>query len=329
MSIYPLKYISLKKIVNLVKVFACYYLSILLRKVIVLGNPYSLTTEPTNKCNLQCLECPTGNKSSTRTKGDIDFENYKNIIDEVKNFVIYQMIYFQGEPFLNPDFFKLIKYADQNKIITSTSTNGHFLSEENCHKIIQSGLKKILISLDGTNQKTYEKYRIGGDFEKVTKGIKTLLEVKKTTKSKFPFINLQFLVFKHNQHQIKEIKQLAKSLGVKLELKSAQVENFQANSELIPSIKKFSRYDNFFHIKSKLPSKCIRIWSTLVVSWEGKVVSCCFDKNLKHQFGNTRTQSVLDIWKSNEFNTFRKNILIHRKKILICSNCSEGLRINY
>ena len=332
MNLYILKYISLKKLINLFKIYLGYYLSIFLKRVVVLGYPHSLTTEPTNNCNLHCLECPSGNDTSKRIKGNIDFELYKKIIDEVKDYIIYQMIYFQGEPFLNPEFFNLIKYADNNKIYTSTSTNGHFLSPKNCEKIVKSGLKKIIISIDGTTQETYEKYRIGGTLENVIEGIKNLVLLKKQLKSKYPIVHIQFLVLKHNEHQIKEIKSLAKSLGLnKIELKSAQIESFEKNSDLIPAIEKFSRYnkENNFNIKSKLLNRCFRIWSTLVVSWEGTIVPCCFDKELQYPVGNAINNSTLEIWKSKEFAGFRRNILLNRKKTPICRNCSEGLRIKY
>ena len=332
MNLYILKYISLKKLINLFKIYLGYYLSIFLKRVVVLGYPHSLTTEPTNNCNLHCLECPSGNDSSKRIKGNIDFELYKKIIDEVKDYIIYQMIYFQGEPFLNPDFFNLIKYADINNIYTSTSTNGHFLSPKNCEKIVKSGLKKIIISIDGTTQETYEKYRIGGNLENVIEGIKNLVLLKKQLKSKYPIVHIQFLVLKHNEHQIKEIESLTKSLGVsKLELKSAQIENFEKNIDLIPTIEKFSRYnkENNFKIKSKLLNRCFRIWSTLIVSWEGTIVPCCFDKELQYPVGNAIKNSTVEIWKSKEFASFRRNILLNRKKTPICRNCSEGLRIKY
>lgn len=332
MKISLVKYVSFKKLFNLFKIYLGYYLSIFFKKVIVIGYPFSLTTEPTNKCNLHCLECPSGNNSSSRTKGIIDPELYKNIINEMKDYILYHMIYFQGEPFLHPNLFELIKYSDLNRIYTCTSTNGHFLHPENCVKIVQSGLKKIIISVDGTTQETYEKYRIGGKLEKVIEGIKNLIKTKKQLNSPFPRIDLQFIVFKHNQHQIKEIKKLSKSLGIdNLELKSAQIENFEKNGFLLPTIKQFARYTfngKFYTIKNKLSNKCFRIWSSLVISWDGAISPCCFDKNLHYSVDSCLNHNFLVNWKSEKFNSFRKKILFNRKKIPICTNCIEGLRIN-
>jgi len=326
------RYINYTKLVNLAKIYLSYLLSVLTKKVIVWGYPYSLTTEPTNNCNLSCIECPTGNKNSTRIKGFQHINLYKQIIDEAKNFAIYQMLYFQGEPFLHQQLFDMISYADDNKIYTCTSTNGHFLNQENSEKIVTSGLKKIIISLDGTDQGTYKNYRVNGNFELVISGIRNLVQAKKNLNSKYPKIHLQFLVFRHNEHQIPEIKKLAKSLKVdKLELKSVQIDNLDKNNHLIPSIGKYSRYSKKFPyaLKTKFHNRCFRIWSTAVVSFEGTLIPCCFDKNLDFKIGNIAKLNIKELWKSSLFNDFRRKVFQNRKKNAICSNCSEGLRIKY
>lgn len=328
-----LRYISTRKILNLIKVQIGYWLSLIAKKPIVWGNPYSLTIEPTNNCNLNCLECPSGNNSSVRTKGFIDIELYKKIIDEVKGSVLYHMIYFQGEPFLHTKLFEFIKYADQNKIYTCTSTNGHFLSAKNCKKIIDSGLKKLIISVDGVKQESYSKYRIGGDLEKVKQGIQTLVKYKQKFRSRYPIISLQFLVFRHNEHEIGAFKKLARVLGAdQIAIKSAQVESREQNANLIPTIDKYARYafqNNSPKIKNKLRNKCFRIWNTLVITWDGNVIPCCFDKPLEFAMGNLKEGTALQLWKSSFFNQFRKSILISRKNHSMCRNCTEGLSIRF
>ncbi len=323
-----LKYVSFKKVYNLIRILCGYYISLIIKKSIVWGYPYSITTEPTNQCNLNCLECPTGNKSTKVAKGKMNFNNYKKIIDEVKGFIIYQMLYFQGEPFLHPDLFKMIKYSDDNNIYTAISTNGHFLTPENSVKIIKSGLKRIIISVDGTSQKSYEKYRVGGKLNDVLKGIQNLANAKKVFKSKYPKIIIQFLVFSHNEQDISEIKTLSKKLFAnKLEIKSAQI-NQSENFSLIPKTKKYARYKKInskYYIKSKLRNKCFRLWSTIVVTWNGLVIPCCFDKHNNYKMGNIISSDTLKIWGSEEFNNFRNALLKNRKGIEICCNCSEGL----
>lgn len=232
---------------------------------------------------------------------------------------------------LHPELFKMIRYADEHGIYTSLSTNGHFLSKENAEKVIRSGLKKIIISLDGITQESYEKYRIGGNLDAVLNGIKNLAEIKKQQRTRYPKIVIQFLVFKHNEEEIGEVKPLCEKLGAnRVEFKSAQISHPE-NSPLIPSNQKFARYvqhNTHLKIKNKLKNRCFRIWSTLVITWEGHANPCCFDKYNKHTIGTISNKNTLQVWKSLSFNQFRMRVLENRKQIPMCCNCTEGLKLN-
>ena len=328
---YWFSYFSFLKLINALKVLLSYLLSIWFRRAFLWGKPLSLTVEPTNFCNLQCPECPTGNNTIKRDKGFLNISDYTKIIDTLSPWLLYHMIYFQGEPLLHPDISSMIHYAHQKNIYTCTSTNGHFLTYDNALKIIDSGLDKIIISVDGVTQETYEKYRKEGSLKKVISGIQNLAELKKIKKSKTPEIVIQFLVFRFNEHQISDIKNLGKSLGVnKVEIKSAQIDPDQINSDLLPKNQKFSRYNTNnqqIKIKNKLKNRCFRIWSTMVITWDGKIIPCCFDKNARHNIGNLNQDNILALWYSKEFTKFRKQILKNRKKIEICRNCTSGLQI--
>ena len=319
--------ISFCKLLNSIKLRTSFYLSVLLKKTIIWGKPESISIEPTNICNLNCPECPTGTNSLSREIGEIDNKLFKQIINDGKKYLYSLILYFQGEPFLNKDIFEQIKHAKQNKLYTITSTNGHYLDKQTSSNIINSGLDRLLISLDGTNQETYEKYRVGGDFNKVVDGIKTLVETKNNTNSKYPYIILQFLIFKHNQHQVDEIKLLGKQLGVdKVEIKTAQITN---NSNFNTSINKYSRYssnNNNLELKSNLPNRCKRMWSSVVITIDGNISPCCFDKDSKHNYGNYANISFRNIRKDKAFVNFSNKILKNRKAIDICTNCSEGLK---
>lgn len=303
-----------------------FLLSAVTKRVVIFGKPESLSVEPTNKCNLNCIECPTGTGDLTRKTGKMDFHTFKNIIDKTYKHLSYLILYFQGEPFLNSQLYDMISYAGKKNIFTYTSTNGHFLTPENCKKIVESKLDKITISLDGTNQETYQIYRKNGDFNKVTAGIKNLVEVKKQLNSIRPFIELQFLVFKHNQNQISEIKLLAKQLGVnKLSLKTAQFYN-KENIKYLTDIEKFARYkvqNNKLMLKKKPKNRCWRMWHSSVVSINGDIAPCCFDKDTKYTFGNTKDVNISNIRKTSTYKYFAKKILLNRKSIDICNNCNN------
>ncbi|HAN19237.1 MAG: hypothetical protein A2X13_09450 [Bacteroidetes bacterium GWC2_33_15] len=326
-------YINWHKLVNAVKLITSYWISVVFKRVFVWGYPYAISIEPSNICNLSCSECPAGNKSLSRKSGLLDYQLFKKIIDQTRKYAIYLNLYLQGEPFLNPLLFKMIKYADENNIYTSTSTNGHFIDNESAKKIINSGLKKIIVSVDGTMQETYQIYRQRGNLNQVLSGIRLLAELKKEFKSKTPEIEIQFIVFKHNQHQVNEIQQIGKDVGANtVVLKSAQILNPNINFKLIPSIQKFARYrkkNTGYKIKSNLRNRCFRLWQTLVITLEGIVIPCCFDKNADYKSGDIKDLTLPAIWKSKNFNTFRKKVLASRKKVSICCNCTNGLHIKY
>ena len=325
------KKLSLKKTINFFKVFFSFNISKIIKKPIVWGLPNSVSIEPTTSCNLHCLECPSGQNKFSRNTGNIDFEFYKSIVNELYPYLSYLILYFQGEPYLHPIFFELINYANKKNIYTATSTNGHFLNEENAKKTILSGLHRLIISVDGTTQDIYSFYRKGGELNRVKKGIENIVKLKKELKSETPYLIIQFLVIKQNQHQIEEAKRLAKQLNVdKIIFKTAQIYDYKNGSELIPTINKYSRYKkvkNTFLIKSKLPNRCWRLWNSSVITWDGLIVPCCFDKDAKYILGNLSKAEFKHVWKSKKYQTFRKNILYSRKNINICQNCTEGMNV--
>lgn len=290
--------------------------------------PQSISIEPTTFCNLQCSECPSGQRQFSRPTGNLDVGFYRKIIDQLHKKLMYLIVYFQGEPYLNKDFFEFVKYASSLKIYTATSTNAHFLDDKNAQLTVESGLDRLIISLDGTSQEMYEVYRKGGDYEKVIKGIENIISWKKKLKSNKPYVIIQFLVFRHNEDKIDEIKRLGKDLGAnEVQIKTAQFYDFEKGNPLIPKNKRYSRYrkmpDGTFEIKGKLKNHCFRMWHSCVITWDGLVVPCCFDKDATHLLGDLKSESFEDIWKSEKYKHFRTQILKNRKQIDICRNCTE------
>jgi radical SAM protein with 4Fe4S-binding SPASM domain len=291
-----------------------------------------MAIEPTTSCNLRCPECPSGLRQFTRPVGMLEQSFFKKTIDAVFNELIYLTFYFQGEPYLNPNFLEMVQYASNKGIYTSTSTNAHYLNPEMAKKTVESQLDRLIISIDGTTQETYEQYRIGGTLSKVIEGTKNIIEQKKNLKSNTPHVVFQFLVVKPNEHQLEEVKQLAKKLGVdEVVFKTAQVYDFKNGNPLIPDNIKYSRYkkhpDGTYSIKNKLLNQCWRMWSSCVITWDGLVVPCCFDKDAKHQLGDLKADNFKTVWKSDLYQNFRKAILKSRDEIDICQNCSEGTKV--
>lgn len=325
-------YLNWKKLSNFFRLIFEYWYAKYSKKLVFSAMPFSISYEPTTSCNLKCPQCPSGLRSFTRETGMAEGEDFTKLIDEIGEQLMYLIFYFQGEPYLNKKLFSWINYAHQRKIYTATSTNAHYLNEENAEKTVLSGLDRIIISLDGASQESYEKYRIGGSFEKVILGIENLVKAKKKHQSKTPFIILQNIIFKHNEHEISEIKALGKKLGVdKVAFKTAQIYDYENGSNFIPEQKDFSRYkknaDGSYALKGTNENSCWKMWHSCVMTWDGKIVPCCFDKDAKHQLGDFKTNNFRNIWFSENYNNFRRTLLKSRKEIDICKNCSEGTKV--
>ena len=292
----------------------------------------AISIEPTTACNLKCPQCPSGLRQFTRPTGNLKPGLNKKILDDLGKSLQHINYYFQGEPFINPHFIDLVKEARGRNIYVVTSTNAHFISEETAEKIVDSGLNEIIISIDGTTQETYEKYRIEGELNKVLEGTKNLITAKKKSGSALPVVTFQFLVVRHNEHQVPEIKKMATEMGAdRVNLKTVQVYDFENGNDLIPENQAYARYetgaDGRLILKNKFRNSCWRSWSSCVITWDGKVVPCCFDKDAKHQLGEISKTEFKKIWRADIYQDFRKKLMQNRQAIDICKNCSEGSRV--
>ena len=321
-----------KRIWNGLKVISGFYNAKITNKPTQWGMPFSISFEPTTSCNLRCPECPSGLRSFTRPTGMLEGDLFKRTINELADTLLYLIFYFQGEPYLHPQFLELVGYATQKGIYTATSTNAHYLTEDNAKKTVESGLDRLIISIDGTSQETYEQYRVGGKLEKVIEGTRNIVKWKKELKSATPHIVFQFLVVKPNQHQIAEVHELAKELGVdEVGLKTAQIYNYEQGSDLIPTIDEYSRYtkqrDGSYKIKNNLVNHCWKMWHSCVITWDGLVVPCCFDKDAHHRLGDMKIQTFKDLWFGQSYQKFRKILISSRSEIEMCKNCTEGTQV--
>ncbi len=318
---------------NATKVLASYYYSKWTKRSTQWGFPISISFEPTTSCNLRCPECPSGLRAFTRPTGMLRNDFFRETIDQLYKELFYLVFYFQGEPYLNPSFLEMVKYASSKKIYTATSTNAHYLTDENAKLTIESGLDRLIISIDGTTQDVYQQYRVGGKLDKVIAGARNMVKWKKELKSRTPFIIFQFLVVKPNEHQVEDVKKLAKEIGVDdVWLKTAQVYDYENDpNQLIPTIDKYSRYRKNaageFEFKNALSNHCWRLWHSPVITWDGLVVPCCFDKDAQHQLGDLKGKPFREIWQNGKYTEFRKKIMESRKNIDICANCSEGTKV--
>jgi len=294
--------------------------------------PISYSIEPTNRCNLKCPECPSGLDALTRPLGLLKLAEFKSLIDQIYETGFYIQLFFQGEPYINKDLPLMISYAQSKNIYISISTNGHFVNKNNVDYVLDNAPDKLIFSIDGLDEESYQKYRVGGTFEQADNGLRELIKRKTERGLKRPFVEFQFIVMKQNEHQLEDVKKYCKDVGVdKLVFKTMQISSYENAVKFLPTNKKYRRYalDNHsFRIKNKIKNHCFAVWRTSVITWDGRVVPCCFDKDAENLLGTVNGRSFYDIWNSEIYIDFRKKILSNRKSVSMCTNCTEGLKVN-
>ncbi len=341
------------KLWNILIVQLSYHISVLRKRPIVWGRPWFVSIEPASVCNLSCPQCPVGAGDIVREKKFMIPDEYKQLLEQISDTTSMLSLYFQGEPLMHKEFAGFVRRAAKHNIYTQTSTNGQMLTEEVCRGLVNAGLDRIIISLDGADQESYEAYRRGGELRKVKEGIRNLNRIRRETGSEKPYIVIQFLVFRHNWEQIHKVKKLAKEWGAdKVRIKSAQVEYPKTADEWIPVksdladtgvqdmtcievADKYSRYEKSpsgeWRLKGSLQNRCKRLWQTTVITSDGIVVPCCFDKRAQFPMGRVgeKNREMVSgfalIWKGKAYQDFRKKVLSDRKMIAICTNCTEGM----
>lgn len=315
-SIFP----KITQAANAAKVCISYLLSSILHRGVRFGMPLSASIEPANYCNLRCAQCPTGLGLISKKASLLSLDNFKKTIDALTPELIYLNLYFQGEPTLNKDLPEMVRYATENGIKSSVSTNGHFLDADTCKRLSDARLSHLIVSLDGADEESYVKYRRGGDFNKVIDGIANA--VKSGLK-----VELQCLLLSSTENQRDEIKALGDKLGVwKTTFKTAQ---FYNSDSLMPADEKNSRYKKgSLTIKRKLHNRCWRVISGIVITTDGEVLPCCFDKDCTHSYGNlfktdATKEALCGILHSQKASDFINIVFKNRKCCKICTNCTE------
>lgn len=315
--------LNFHRIINYIKTLASFRVSGLLKRNIIWSEPFSLNIETASICNLKCPECITGMGKTNRTRKLAEYGYVKKILSAHQKHSFYCNLYFQGEPFLNPELPEVIKLAKTFDFYTTVSTNGHFLDENTCRKIITNGLDRIIVSVDGPDDHSYNLYRQGGQFKKVCDGVKKLAITKKRMNRQNPLLVIQMLVNKKNEKRLSDAVALAYDLKAdKLEFKSMQIYTETGKEELLPETDKYNRYKNRKIKKGNIAAPCFRLWSHMVYTSDERVVPCCYDKTPEFDI-NVRNTNYGDIWRSEPMQRFRSKMFDKHNIPGICSNCGK------
>lgn len=297
------------------------------------GFPYIIIIDPINTCNLKCPLCPTGLGEKNQTKGRLNLEEFKNHLKPFIPYAYEVILHNWGEPFLNNNILSMVSHCKTNNIGTNLSSNLNVLSFSG-EEIVKSGLEYLIVSLDGTSQETYKKYRVNGDISTVFKNLNSILEAKKKLKSKTPVIEWQYLVMKHNLHEINEAKKLSVNMGVDL-LRFIPVGlpfDSKNKKELInkwypysPPVSDGTYIDDRF-LQKPIKGGCFYLYRSATITVTGKLTPCCAVWKNGDEFGDIKLTDFTDIWNNNSYRNaralFSSSQLNTDKKTTCCDRCS-------
>lgn len=328
-------YFGIRKFLNIGLVGAQFFL---FKNSKVMGYPFKISFDPSSICQLKCPLCPTGQGQKGRSLGRMNFENYKKIVKEMAPWLYEIDLNNWGEPFLNKDLLKMAEFAHKKNIRTSVNTNLNVVFDEKMAEgIVKSGLDVLYISMDGITQKTYEKYRKGGNLKRVWKNIELVANAKKSLGSRTPKILWQFLVMRHNEQELKDLEAVRQKLGVDeiavgnvrsdmgKEIFTSDKEKVAETKNWLPSSDDLSRYDYSKGERKNRKKSCGFLWFVSIVNWNGSVAPCCSNYNESLDFGNAFEQGFKAVWNNQKYMSARKAVAkMQPESNTVCDNCIKN-----
>lgn len=318
------------------------------------ARPVIAYAEPTLYCNLGCPSCPTGLKLDVRPRVAMDLDWYKRVLDELGPYLFYLNLYNWGEPLLHKQFPEMVAYAKRWNIRVIASSNLSLpLDRQYLERVVRSGLDKLKVGMEGTNQEEYARYRVRGTFDLVVKNMRTIQELKQELGLKTPKIVIGFHVFEHNQDSIEEARRLYTDWGADGISFAASFVSQQAEEHGVhpSSVDKFNLYrPNGLATSS---GSCSWLWGAIVANPSGSISPCCGVVDQRSDFErDARGKSLLGaVWNNAVYRRAREGSFQLRKNQaaavhlprdgmglgsipvnaneLICDRCPIPFRQNY
>jgi len=324
-----LRHATLAKVVNLANV----YRERRLVRSRVTCLPFEIVVDVTNRCNLRCPLCATGQRLNDRPLGQIDFAAFQRLIDELAPTLFKARLHSWGEPMLHRNLYDMIEVLTAHNVGSEISTNLMAFRKEDAPRLVASGLEMLIVSMDGTTQEVYETYRRGAHLETVQENLRAIVAAKRAVRSRTPLIEIQFLLMKHNIHQTGEIRRLARELGAdrcRTFPIVLNIRNEEQRTRWLPEGEELCRYnletleDRFY----SLNQACPWLWQSAVVNWDGTVSPCCVYEGRKTDLGdNVFEQGFRSVWNGRGYRLARETFARTREEPLgagefhICRFC--------
>lgn len=266
--------------------------------------PKQLVLEVASVCNLRCPQCWIGLRWIDRHGAPslLPMDLFHRVCDEAQGYVRHVYLHLWGEPLIHPKIGEMIRRVKEFATI-DLATHGLLVTEENAKDIALCDT--ISVSIDGTTQETYERYRVGGQLQRAMDGLTMLAE---TAPGK---VGWTFVAFKHNEHEIQAAKELAYILGVKFGDKPPLFWDRSRMDEDMPTDEKHRRYrlvNGEWQLKADR-LKCREFWETIYILPSGDVITCCYDGNAEWVMGNVNKTSLIDVWNGPEYQKARSTHL--------------------
>ena len=285
--------------------------------------PTKVTIETGNVCNLRCPLCPTGTSETKVPKGMLTFERFTHMMTQLGPTMEVLDFFDWGEPFLNRELLPMIRYAKRRyphiRIIVSSNLNIPHFSETQAEEVVRSGLDRLIMSIDGATQEVYAKYRVGGKLAEVFRNIRWLMEAKRRLQARTPAFVWNYLVFRHNEHEVEKARELAASFGVDFSVGMMRTdcgeeillpleERLKRDGEWIPENPTYSQYTHERLVHRVVD--CTKPWTTVAINWDGYVVPCgsVYDC-LTYHYGNIFQQSFAEIWNGQAYRKARQALM--------------------
>jgi MoaA/NifB/PqqE/SkfB family radical SAM enzyme len=302
------------------------------RRIRLKGHPYLLIIDPCNYCNLRCPLCPTGLGTLGRQQAMLSLDHFKQYFDPFADYLFEAYLHNWGESLLNKHVFSMIAHAQSRNVGTNLSSNLSETTSRDLDMLIESGLEYLIVSLDGTTEQAYSKYRVRGKFDNVVENMHELIRRRNARGSKTPRVEWQFIVMKQNEHQVSHAEEMATKIGVDL-LRFIPVgmpydtcDRQAVKDEWYPVTMEGRAYsvdvEQQFGQANK-PSPCFYLYRTMVVHPDGGVAPCCVVYKESSDFGRL-PGDVMTLWNNDHYQSARALFSSRtpaRPQHTICDGC--------
>jgi MoaA/NifB/PqqE/SkfB family radical SAM enzyme len=290
-------------------------------------SPRSIQIECTTRCNLKCTMCEIS--YWTEPGGDLHAENLRKMVEHLPGLKRVDLTGI-GEALMNRGFFDTLRFLKSRGMYVTLNDNFTLMTVEAARRIVELGVDQIFLSLDGATKETYERIRVGANFEKVVTNARRLIQIKRQMRKKRPEVKVNTVVCASNYRELPEIVELAHDIGIGM-VQFVNVITFDSTANLdTVDVQREVRVK--FHealerarqlgilvkieLFDKLPVKqCDFPWKRNFVTYDGYVHPCCYttqtgDRAAQNQrsFGNLISHQFQDLWNGDAYSAFRKKM---------------------